>query len=302
MARFTLITGKMGSGKSAVSKLLRDKHFIVIDSDSEVKEIYNEPNIFCELVKHFPFILKDGALDMGYIRETILDEDTADKDYIMSLVIPRLLDKLTTKYEDNKEMIFIEAALTPELGWCVNYLGIKNVIKVNVNEDLRKERLVNRGVSLEMQEKFDKIQDEKYIKEYWCAGSLIGSNGEMNIFDINNDGTLKDLNDKLIEIQKNLGMTHQEKLATYLRYLQEIPFYYPENAWCYSFYNSCGCKGCPFPCKAIDKDWKRLEERNKAEILKMPNARELPSGEVELSFRYEDGVEVKIDYKNKKVV
>ena len=302
MARFTLITGKMGSGKSAVSKLLRDKHFIVIDSDSEVKEIYNEPNIFCELVKHFPFILKDGALDMGYIRETILDEDTADKDYIMSLVIPRLLDKLTTKYEDNKEMIFIEAALTPELGWCVNYLGIKNVIKVNVNEDLRKERLVNRGVSLEMQEKFDKIQDEKYIKEYWCAGSLIGNNGEMNIFDINNDGTLKDLNDKLIEIQKNLGMTHQEKLATYLRYLQEIPFYYPENAWCYSFYNSCGCKGCPFPCKAIDKDWKRLEERNKAEILKMPNARELPSGEVELSFRYEDGVEVKIDYKNKKVV
>ena len=302
MARFTLITGKMGSGKSVVSKLLRDKHFIVIDSDSEVKEIYNEPNIFCELVKHFPFILKDGALDMGYIRETILDEDTADKDYIMSLVIPRLLDKLTTKYEDNKEMIFIEAALTPELGWCVNYLGIKNVIKVNVNEDLRKERLVNRGVSLEMQEKFDKIQDEKYIKEYWCAGSLIGSNGEMNIFDINNDGTLKDLNDKLIEIQKNLGMTHQEKLATYLRYLQEIPFYYPENAWCYSFYNSCGCKGCPFPCKAIDKDWKRLEERNKAEILKMPNARELPSGEVELSFRYEDGVEVKIDYKNKKVV
>ena len=302
MARFTLITGKMGSGKSAVSKLLRDKHYIVIDSDSEVKQIYNEPEIFCELVKHFPFVLKDGALDMNYIRETILDDDTADKDYIMGLVIPRLLDKLTTKYEDSKEMIFIEAALTPELGWCVNYLGIKNVIKVNVNEDLRKERLVNRGVSLEMQEKFDKIQDEKYIKEYWCAGSLIGSNGEMNIFDINNDGTLKDLNDKLIEIQKNLGMTHQEKLATYVRYLQEIPFYFPENAWCYSFYNSCGCKGCPFPCKAIDKDWKRLNERNKAEILKMPNARELPSGEVELSFRYEDGVEVKIDYKNKKVV
>ena len=53
MARFTLITGKMGSGKSAVSKLLRDKHYIVIDSDSEVKQIYNEPEIFCELVKHF---------------------------------------------------------------------------------------------------------------------------------------------------------------------------------------------------------------------------------------------------------
>ena len=300
MARFTLITGKMGSGKSAVSKLLRDKHYIVIDSDSEVKSIYNEPEIFCEIVKHFPFVLKDGALDMNYIRDTILDEDTADKDYIMSLVIPRLLDKLTTKYDDSKEMIFIEAALTQELGWCVNYLGIKNVIKLNVNEDLRKERLVNRGVSLEMQAKFDKIQDEKYINEYWCGGSLIGNNGEINIFDINNDGTLKDLNDKLIDIQMKLGMTHQEKLATYLRYLQEIPFYYPENAWCYSFYNSCGCKGCPFPCKAIDKDWKRLEERNKAEILKMPNARELSSGEVELSYRYEDGVERKITYRSEK--
>lgn len=300
MARFTLITGKMGSGKSAVSKLLRDKHYIVIDSDSEVKSIYNEPEIFCELVKHFPFVLKDGALDMNYIRDTILDEDTADKDYIMSLVIPRLLDKLTTKYEDSKEMIFIEAALTQELGWCVNYLGIKNVIKVNVNEDLRKEWLVNRGVSLEMQDKFDKIQKDKYIIEYWCAGSLLGNNDDLNVYGINNDGTLKDLNDKLIEILMKLGMTHQEKLATYLRYLQEIPFYYPENAWCYSFYNSCGCKGCPFPCKSIDKDWKRLEERDRAEILKKPNAHELPDGTIELSYRYEDGFETKITNTDKK--
>ena len=239
---------------------------------------------------------------MNYIRDTILDDDTADKDYIMSLVIPRLLDKLTTKYEDSKEMIFIEAALTQELGWCVNYLGIKNVIKVNVNEDLRKERLVNRGVSLEMQEKFDKIQKDKYIIEYWCGGSLIGNNDDLNVYGINNDGTLKDLNDKLIEILMKLGMTHQEKLATYLRYLQEIPFYYPENAWCYSFYNSCGCKGCPFPCKFIDKDWKRLEERDRVEILKRPNAHELPDGTIELFYRYEDGIETKIDYSDKKGV
>ena len=300
MARFTLITGKMGSGKSAVSKLLRDKHYIVIDSDTEVKQIYNEPEIFCEIVKHFPFVLKDGALDMNYIRDTILDEDTADKDYIMSLVIPRLLDKLLSKYDDNKEMIFIEAALTPELGWCVSQLGIKNVIKVNVNEDLRKERLVNRGVSLEMQERFDKIQNDKYIYEYWCAGSMIGTIDDLNIFGINNDGSLKDLNDKLIEILMKLGLTHQEKLATYLRYLQELPFYFPENAWCYSFYNSCGCNGCPFPCKSIDKNWKRLEERNRAELLKRPNAHELPDGTIEISYRYQDGTEA--NYKSKKDV
>lgn len=298
MARFTLITGKMGSGKSAVSKLLRDKHFIVIDSDSEVKKIYNEPNIFCELVKHFPLVLKDGALDMNYIRDTILDDDTSDKDFIMSLVIPRLLDKLTTKYEDSKEMIFIEAALTSELGWCVNYLGIKNVIKVNVNEDLRKERLVNRCVSLEMQAKFDKIQEDKYIIEYWCAGSLIGNNYDLNVFDINNDGSLKDLNDKLIEILMKLGMTHQEKLATYLRYLQEFPFYYSENAWCYSFYNSCGCNGCPFPCKSIDKDWKKLNESFRKKLLERPNAQETPDGHIVVG--YENGI--KTDFKIEKDV
>lgn len=298
MARFTLITGKMGSGKSAVSKKLRDKHYIVIDSDAEVKKIYNEPEIFCEIVKHFPFVLKDGALDMNYIRDTILDDDTADKDYIMSLVIPRLLDKLTTKYEDSKEMIFIEAALTQELGWCVNYLEIKNVIKVNVNEDLRKERLVNRGVSLEMQAKFDKIQDEKYIKEYWRDGSFIGNNDDLNVFDINNDGTLKDLNNKLIEIQMKLGMTHQEKLATYLRYLQEFPFYYSENAWCYSFYNSCGCNGCPFPCKSIDKDWKKLNESFRKKLLERPDAQETPDGHIVVG--YKNGNET--DYKIKKDV
>lgn len=294
MARFTLITGKMGCGKSAVSKLLRDKHFIVIDSDSEVKSIYNEPNIFCELVKHFPSVLKDGDLDMNYIRETILD-DTSDKDFIMSLVIPRLLDKLTTKYEDSKEMIFIEAALTPELGWCVNCLEIKNVIKVNVNEDLRKERLVNRGVSLEMQAKFDKIQDEKYINEYWRGGSFIGNNDDLNIFHINNDGSIKDLNDKLIEIQMKLGLTHQEKLATYLRYLQEFPFYYSENAWCYSFYNSCGCNGCPFPCKSIDKDWKKLNESFRKKLLERHNAQETQDGHIVVGYENEIGIDYKIE-------
>lgn len=44
MARFILITGMMGSGKSAVSELLRKKHYIVIDSDSEVKKLYEVPN------------------------------------------------------------------------------------------------------------------------------------------------------------------------------------------------------------------------------------------------------------------
>ena len=52
-----------------------------------------------------------------------------------------------------------------------------------------------------MQEKFDKIQKDKYIIEYWCAGSLLGNNDDLNVYGINNDGSLKDLNDKLIENQ-----------------------------------------------------------------------------------------------------
>ena len=72
-----------------------------------------------------------------------------------------------------------------------------------------------------------------------------------------------------VNVLQNLGITHEEKLATYLRYLKEAPSYCHDNAWCYSFFNLGGCNNCPFPCSQFDKNYQKLnakfiEEQKKA--------------------------------------
>ena len=66
-------------------------------------------------------------------------------------------------------------------------------------------------------------------------------------------------------LEKELNITHEEKLATYIRYLKECPTYCHDNAWCYSFFNCGGCTSCPFPCANQDKYYKKLNEKFIAE-------------------------------------
>ena len=73
MARFILITGLMGSGKSAVSDLLRKKHYTVIDCDNEIKKLYSEPEVFHYIVRHAgKKIVGDfGTIDLNEMRKFI---------------------------------------------------------------------------------------------------------------------------------------------------------------------------------------------------------------------------------------
>ena len=92
----------------------------------------------------------------------------------------------------------------------------------------------------------------------WANGTYVPSHA---VFHIENNDDLEDLNTRVIEALQNLGISHEEKFATYIRYLKEAPTYCHDNAWCYSFFNLGGCANCPFPCKNIDIGYKKLHEK-----------------------------------------
>ena len=267
MARFVLITGKMASGKSKVSELLRKKHYKVIDSDAEVKKLYEKPIVFQEIVNGLgPWVLDDkGHIDTSkLLSEVFTRTDEVGRRWrniVTGSVMWEFLDIQNRLYTDSKEVIFIEAALTPELGWCRSYLSIYDVIMVKTDEKTRLDRLYSRP-NHELLSELDKTQDEKYLNLYksdLMPASPIDPPDIMAV--IENNGTEEDLNKRLMVIlEKELNITHEEKLATYLRYLKECPTYCHDNAWCYSFFNCGGCDSCPFPCQSQDRNYERLNK------------------------------------------
>ena len=268
MSRFVLITGRMGSGKSKVSELLRKKHYKVIDSDSEVKKLYENPAVFQEIVNGLgPWVLDDnGRIDTSkLLKDVFTGDDECRKQWrniVMNAVIWEFIDQLTQRYKDNKEVIFIEAALTPEIGWVRHHLDIYDVIMVKADEKTRKDRMWSRS-NHELLMMLDKTQDEKYLNLYKSESKLPATSIDppdiMAV--VENNETVEDLNDRLMEVlEKELNITHEEKLAVYLRYLKEAPNYCHDNAWCYSFFNLGGCNSCPFPCANQDKYYRKLNE------------------------------------------
>ena len=271
MARFVLITGKIGSGKSAVSELLRKKHYIVVDTDKEVKKLYAEDaEMFQSIVEQFgrASLNEDGSLNKAYLAEAMLSKDPEMQEkveIVTNNVVMRLLQNLERFYEDWDEVIFVEAALTKEVGWCRSYLSMHDVLMVKTDETLRQERLQKRE-NYEMTKQFEQLQSEDNLNMYHSYGLEQPLDPPDNLIVVENNGSVEELNDRLmVVLEKELKLTHKEKLATYLRYLAECPTYCHDNAWCYSFFNCGGCVNCPFPCANQDKYYKKLHEKFIAE-------------------------------------
>ena len=271
MARFVLITGKIGSGKSAVSELLRKKHYIVVDTDKEVKKLYTEDaEMFQSVIEQFgrASLNEDGSLNKAYLAEAMLSKDPEMQEkveIVTNNVVMRLLQNLERFYKDWDEVIFVEAALTKEVGWCRSYLSMHDVLMVKTDETLRQERLQKRE-NYEMTKQFEQLQSEDNLNMYRSYGLEQPLNPPDNLIVVENNGSVEELNDRLmVVLEKELKLTHKEKLATYLRYLAECPTYCHDNAWCYSFFNCGGCVNCPFPCANQDKYYKKLNEKFIAE-------------------------------------
>lgn len=63
------LTGGIGTGKSTVAQLLREKNIPVIDADRLVKNIYQKKETVEFIAKHFPAVIVDGAIDFKRLRE-----------------------------------------------------------------------------------------------------------------------------------------------------------------------------------------------------------------------------------------
>lgn len=245
MARFVLLTGKIGAGKSFVADMLRRKRYIVVDSDQMAKSLYNDPEMFQILVSRLgPACLTDsGQLNFDYMREYLLSADPADPYNFAWAVAARLLQKIREQYEDSTELVFIEAALTMQIQHLISWLPVNQAIIVRQHENVRVTRLMSaRGMTTETIAAYGRIQKLEY-----CSPSPT-----LDVYTLSNIANQEKLNSRLMYIlESRIRPTRQEKVALFHRYIRNLPFAPMDKILCNAFMSDGGCDTCPFPCSKV---------------------------------------------------
>lgn len=183
------ITGGIGSGKSSVAKMLRERGWVVYSSDETAREIMDtDPVVRQELQRLFgdEVIGPDGVLDRRRIAQMVFgtsNEAHTRLDALDRLIHPRVLDRhwqlLQQHEQDGTPLVAIETALLYEVGL---EDGFDHVIVVDATEDLRVARTMERS-DMSRQEVLDRMAQQIPAKDKRGWADVV----------IDNNSTLEDL-------------------------------------------------------------------------------------------------------------
>lgn len=165
------LTGGIGSGKSTVATMLKEKGFSIIDADivsKEVLEIY--PQILERVRKYFGenFFDEDGRFNRKKFGNFIFSKEERKKNYeniIMPFIKDEIFNKITELEKEKKEVCILDAPTLIENGLHVNmdinilvWSDLKTQIeRVKKRDNLSEEQVINRidsQMSLEDKKKF----------------------------------------------------------------------------------------------------------------------------------------------------
>lgn len=200
------ITGSIGSGKSFVGELLRERGFRVLDADSQVHELYRDSKeLRAKLANFFgEACLTPTGVNSALIADRVFADDEA-REKLEQIVYPYLnravedffdADSETSKcvaevVEAAKNYRFVEAALfsrAPELLKMLDELWI-----VDAPENVRLQRLIARGLS--ESDASRRIENQRGA----CAPELFAG---LRIREITNDGDRSRIETQLDDLFK----------------------------------------------------------------------------------------------------
>lgn len=245
-----VISGLMGSGKSTVSNYLQYRNHTVIKMDDYAKDFMRFDNSgLIALVRAFG---KEAITDVGTINESFIKQSYFKPEFNTSRIIfEEVLDNLLSrslqeKLETMAGPIFMEIpALNRER--FDNFVEsfspwIQQFIWVSVDENIRMERLKNRGMNEETIKLRDSLQDATLPT--WDTVSY-------RLKTFTNNGTEQDLFNQVTDFL--IGTIHPSQVPLRKKYLISQFNNMGDDAFnkfiCEGFKNTYGCNSCPFPCE-----------------------------------------------------
>ncbi len=162
------VTGKIGSGKSTVSDILKDLGYYVFESDKEVDKLFNN-NITKKKIKKLfgkikNLINKDGSINKTLLGDYVFSKKNELRN-LEKLIYP-LLNKERKKFINSKQMEKILFFDIPLLFQKKLFSDYNFIIYLHVKEEIQRERVLRRK---EMnKDKFEKILEAQSfnLKDY----------------------------------------------------------------------------------------------------------------------------------------
>lgn len=144
------ITGGIGSGKSVVCEMLRQRDIAIYDCDKRAKELMASDRVIVErLVERFGAeVFANGELNRGYLAERVFSDPEALA-ALNGIVHPRVAEDFERwASEAEGEYVVLESAILFESGFDSK---VDVVVAIMAPEELRLERAMQRdGVSREL--------------------------------------------------------------------------------------------------------------------------------------------------------
>lgn len=244
-----VITGLMGSGKSTVSNFLQYRNHTVIKMDDYAKDFMRfDNNGVIALVHAFG---KEAITDVGTVNEAFIKKSYFKPEFnnnrlVFEDVLDNLLSKsLQEKLESMAGPVYIEIpALNRER--FENFVEcfspwIQQFIWVSVDENIRMERLKNRGMNEETIKLRDSLQDRtlpNWETVSYRLKTFTNNGTEQDLFNQVTDFLIDTIHSSQVPLRKNYITSQFNKMSNdaFNKFI------------CEGFKNTFGCNSCPFPC------------------------------------------------------
>ena len=141
-----LLTGPIGSGKSAVSALLRERGIPVYDSDARTKQLYNRrPALVRRLEQALGLSLRtpEGKLDRARLAARIFADDAA-RETLEAIVYPAVLQDFLRWRDKQQEVPFVVLESAVALAKPLFDSAWDVAVLVTAPESLRLQRVMAR--------------------------------------------------------------------------------------------------------------------------------------------------------------
>lgn len=161
------ITGSIGTGKTTIANLFRERGYQIYDADEIVHELYKDKSVLKKVEEMFPLAFVKGTMESKVIANVIFHDKDKKKeleDYIHPLVKKEILKvdncivEVPLLFESKMEDIFDKVILV----YCNKEEQIKRIMKRNALT--KEEALLRINSQMDINEKI-KLSDFVIINE-----------------------------------------------------------------------------------------------------------------------------------------
>ena len=186
------VTGGIGSGKSSALKIIKDAGYYTLSSDLIVSELYEKRRVKKLLKTLFPDAVT-GLIKLKIDRKKISQKVFFDKvlhKKLTALITPLVLEEILRKTAKKTGLLFVEVPLLFECGYEKNFdkvLIISRALSARIESIQKRSNLTEQEILARIKNQFD--YDNADLSPYTV---------------IENDGSINDLQDKILSFIKEL--------------------------------------------------------------------------------------------------